>query len=155
MIRRTATTLLACCALATAVAGCDGRLLLPSAQTTRDLARARAAWTAQRITSYDFTLQRLCFCGETRPMRVTVRDGQVTMVRPEGELLPLPAAEASWYPSIEGLFDVIATALALPAARVEAEYDAIRGFPHSVSIDYYSGVADDEVSYLVSDIRVQ
>ena len=49
---------------------------------------------------------------------------------------------------------MIGSALALPAARVQAEYDAARGFPHSVAIDYWINVADDEITYLVSDIRV-
>jgi hypothetical protein len=142
-------------ALALAAGACDGRLLLPSAVTNQDLAAARAAWTAQHITDYEFTLQRMCFCAETRPMRVTVRAGKVTFVRPVGELLPLPGAEAELYPSIVGIFDLIESALAWPAAGVWADYDAVRGFPHEVRIDYYANVADDELTLLVSDIRAQ
>ena len=134
-------------------ASCDGRPLLPSAGTTRDLAEARAKWRAQRLSSYEYTLQRLCFCGETRPMRVTVANGRVQSVRPEGELLPITGPEAEWYPSVEGLFDVVARALAIPAHLVDVEFDRDRGFPHSIAIDYWVNVADDEISYLVRDIR--
>ena len=141
-------------ALLLVAASCDGRLLLPSVERTRDLAEARAKWRSQRLSNYEYTLQRLCFCGETRPMRVTVADGRVQSVRPEGELLPLPGAEAGQYPSIDGLFDIVASALAIPAHLVDVEFDRDRGFPHSIAIDYWVNVADDEISYLVSDIRV-
>lgn len=140
--------------LALTASSCDGRLLVPTVETTRELNAARAKWNALRITDYEYTLQRLCFCGDIRPMRVTVRGGRAQSVRPEGELLPLTTTEAEWYPSISGLFDVIASALALPAASVRAEYDAARGFPHSVAIDYWLAVQDDEITYVVSAIRV-
>ena len=140
--------------VAVLTASCDGRLLLPSVETTVDFAAARAKWSAQRPSRYEYTLQRICYCRETRPMRVTVRDGRVESVRPEGELLPLTGPEAQWYPSIEGLFDLIASARAMPAHSVVAAFDKDRGFPHSIAIDYWRDTVDDEVTYLVTDIRV-
>lgn len=152
MSRAPIKSLVAAFAFAVAAASCDGNPLLPGAV---DLAAARAVWVRQHLTDYEYTLRRLCFCGETRPMRVTVRNGQVTSVVPEGEITPLPATEAQWYPSIDGLFDIIAAAIALPAASVRTEYDAVRGFPRSASIDYYARAVDDEISYVAGDFVAQ
>jgi len=139
-----------------AALACDSsRLLLASGETTRDLVEARARWNAQRITDYTFTLQRLCFCGETRPMRVTVRNGEVQSVVPVGELLPLPGPVAEWYPSITGLFDIVADAIAMPAGSIEARYDAVYGFPLEIAIDYWINVADDETRWIVSNVVAQ
>lgn len=154
MSRRLIRHLIPAVTLVLLAASCDGRLLLPGQETARELADAREKWRAQRLSSYEYTLQRLCYCGERRPMRVTVSDGRVQSVRPEGESLPLTGPEAEWFPSIEGLFDLVASALAIPAHAVDAEFDRDRGFPHSIAIDYRANVADDEISYFVSNIRV-
>jgi hypothetical protein len=87
-------------------------------------------------------------------MRVDVRDGIVHSVTPEGESIPLPPSSHEYYPSIRGLFDLIARAIDLPAARLMVRYDEARGFPHEAYIDYRDTIADDEVGYVVGAIRL-
>lgn len=138
------------------LAGCDGgRLLVPTGQTTKDLIAASALWKTQGFSRYEFTLVRSCFCVDVQPMRVTVNDGVVASVRPEISMVPLPQAEWSWYPSIERLFVITAEELARPAATVDAEFDSVRGFPHRIYIDRYANMADDEVMYTVTNVRVR
>lgn len=136
---------------------CDtGRLLSPSAQTTKDLAAARALWNAQGYSNYEFTLVRSCFCADRDPMHVTVANGVVIGVRREANLLVLiPEAEWSWYPSIERMFAITAEELARPAAKVSAEFDSVRGYPHSIYIDQSISIADEEFGYAVTNVRVR
>jgi len=76
-------------------------------------------------------------------------------VRPESTMVPLPQAEWPWFPSIERLFAITAEELARPAATVNAEFDSVRGFPHSIFIDQYLNMADDEYGYTVTNVRVR
>lgn len=138
------------------VSACDSdRLLRPTGETIADLMLAEAKWTVQAPSRYEFTLQIRCFCGERRPMHVSVRNGTVVSVRPENSFVPLPPAEQERYPSIEGLFDLIASELARPANVMRAEFDSARGFPVEVFIDRWGGVAADEATYVVGDILVR
>ncbi len=139
------------------LASCDGsRLLSPSPQTIRDLNAAQALWTAQGISRYEFTLQRGCFCADLLPMHVTVTNGVVVDVRRENSLgESLPESDWASWPSIERLFAITAEAIARPAAQVNAEYDSVRGFPHTIYIDQAANIADDEFGYTVTNVRVR
>ncbi len=151
-IRPRSRSLLAAALLGLVALGCGGDLILPPTGLTRDFVEARAKWRAQGLTDYDYTLQVLCFCGDVRPMRIAVRGGVVASVTPVGEVVALPAEQAQWYPSVEGLFDVVAAAIAQPAASLQAEYDALRGFPRTVAVDHRAEVADDEFTYIASAV---
>ena len=156
LIRRAATVGVAAVALLAAGVACDGgRLLAPSPQTITDLTAAKALWTAQGISRYEFTLQRSCFCADVKPMHVTVLDGVVVSVRPEDSGIVLAEAQWSAYPSIERLFAITAEAIARPAASVNAQFDSVRGYPHSIYIDQAANIADDEFGYSVTNVRAR
>lgn len=145
-------SLLTAALLGLAALGCGGDLTSPPTGLARDFVEARAKWRAQGLTDYDYTLQVLCFCGDVRPMRIAVRGGVVASVTPVGEVVPLPAQQAQWYPPVEGLFDLVAAAIAQPAASLQAEFDALLGFPRRFDVDYRAEVADDEFTYLASAV---
>jgi len=71
-----------------------------------------------------------------------------------GPITGLTNAKQRWQsarpPTVDGLFDVIASANARNAAVLDASYDASLGYPTSISIDYTRNVADDEITYSVS-----
>ena len=156
LIRRSANAGLLAAMLLGAVVGCDsGRLLAPSSQTITDLTAAQSLWTAQAISRYEFTLLRSCFCADVQPMHVTVHDGVVVSVTPEGSGIAIAEVQWSSYPSIERLFAITAEAIARPAASVNAQYDSVLGYPHTIYIDQVSGIADDEFGYTVTNVRVR
>ena len=131
----------------------------PDAQLT-DLDAARQRWEAQRLTTYSYVADRLCFCAaELFPARIVVENGAVKGVHdPQtGEPLRLPdgrlalEAEPGAYRTIEGLFSLVEEAQRAEAERLDVTYHPTYGYPTEISIDYASEIADDEVTYTNTD----
>lgn len=133
-------------ALATACASAG-----PTA-VAREYTEARLAWAASGVTSYEVTVTPTCFC-INRPVVVVVRNGVVESRRFVSDGQPVPATLAEAYPTVDGIFDLIAKAEREHAASVTAKYDARYGYPLSVYIDWQAGVADEESGYALSGFQ--
>lgn len=116
------------------------------------LKNAEQRWQVNGPDSYTVTVQRLCYCGEIEPRQVTVIDGVVTEVRIAGADAPLPMDEWQWYPSVEGLFDIVRDAIDQPAYELDLEFDGTLGHALRVEIDWDAFIADDEVTFVVSSL---
>jgi hypothetical protein len=138
-----------------ALASCAGDRLTNAER--HDLFAARRRWVEFGAASYQITVGRSCFCTveTTRPVIITVRNGQVESRRYEDTGLDVPAQIASAYPTVDGLFDIIDAAIAAHDERVDVLYDAGRGFPVSVEIDGAAMIADDEVFFGTRDFIVR
>jgi hypothetical protein len=137
---RPAALLLACAALA----GCN------PFSPTDDLEDARRKWERQGITSYELTVNVLCFCIERGPFAVVVERGRVVSVtdgqgvqRTPNEFVPL---------TVEDLFDKIEDAIARDADQIDVRYDPELGYPREIAIDFIELAIDDEVTYTASDL---
>ena len=128
-----------------------------STAVERDLAAAKRRWSVTAPAAYQITVAPSCFCPSevTRPATLTVRDGQVESRRYVDTGADVDPRYATSFPSVDGLFAIIDAAVARGAARVEATYDATRGYPISIAIDYLFQVADDESFYGASDFKVR
>ena len=94
-----------------------------------------------------------CFCGLPGAVVVTVRGNVVTRrVLATGDSIATDLTGV--YPTVDGMFAVIAAARASHAAAVEASYDARYGFPKHVFIDEVANVADDEINFDLRDFVV-
>jgi hypothetical protein len=129
----------------------------PEAERDRDLAAlaaARRQWQAQGLTSYDIHYQNLCFCtAEVRArVRLEVRGGLIAGVVQLDNGLRLEATTFPRYRTVEGLFQLIAQALAEDADDVEVRYDASRGQPLEVFIDRSERIADEEIRVETGDL---
>jgi hypothetical protein len=121
-----------------------------------ELAENRALWVSLSITSYEYEVARSCFCPPSLlgPVRVRVEDGVVT------ERTFVDSANAGseepgeWFPSVEGLFDLLADAYEREAHRVEVNYDRDTGVPLAIYIDYEEFVADEEIGFSVESLPV-
>jgi Family of unknown function (DUF6174) len=122
----------------------------PSAAIDR-LNEARRQWLDQNISNYEVTVQRQCFCGEIRPVRISVRQSVAvsrSYVGGAGE--PVPDALTDKYPSISGLFDFLEETYRT-ADQINVTFDQTRGFPTQAVIDYVKSALDDELTVQVSD----
>jgi hypothetical protein len=110
-----------------------------------DLSDARALWAAQAITRHEFRFARSCEClpEETRLYRIRVTDGAVVEVRDAATGNPAPSSYAA--PTVEELFALVQDAVDRGAARIEAQYDSVLGYPTRISVDYDLQVADEEL----------
>lgn len=132
-----------------AVASCSD-LSGPVNEQTADLNAARARWKSQNLHTYGATLQTLCFCANTdRLLVVVVNDAVVGAFDLDaGQYVDLARAK-----SVDQLFDTIQDAIAQRAAQLTVQYDATAGFPSQTNIDYKASVADDEVTYAMSNVH--
>lgn len=123
---------------------------------SRMLQLAETKWQQHRPVHYTFTLQRSCFCPpDTRkPIEIRVFNNtiQQATVLPEGT--PLPAEYKTRAMTIDELFNVIHKAIDNNAARVDVQYDLQYGYPTTLFIDQDERMADEEVSYNISNFKI-
>jgi len=137
--------------LALSLAGCDSPAGIEAGAEVPALAAAAARWEATAPASYRFTLERSCYCLYATPLRVTVLNGVVLRAQVIATTDFLVGADLAAVQTIPQVFAALARALDLPAARFSARYDPTWGFPTEASIDHSLQIADDEVTYRLSD----
>ena len=120
----------------------------PSHPTT--LQAAHQLWRAQGLHTYAFTVQRSCFCGNVHPLYVLVLSDTVAGVL---DLETAAPVDRQLGETVEDLFTFIQNAIDQRAQRIDANYDAAKGFPTEIDFDGSATIADDEISYRVSDVH--
>lgn len=118
-----------------------------------ELERNRETWQRLRPSSYEYGVERLCFCGfESRgPVRVTVTGDDVSGRTYIDSGDPVPAPLGELFPTVDGLFDVLFDAIEREAYRIDVTYDPISGVPLDLWIDYLHTVADEELGFSVTE----
>jgi hypothetical protein len=113
------------------------------------LDEAKARWALLAIDDYEIVIERLCFCPDVTPVRVTVVGGNVVsrVYLDSGE--PVPQERAASYPAVPGLFDLLDEANHR-GASINVTFDQQYGFPTAAFIDYIKNAIDDEVSIRTS-----
>src|SRR5688572_4165277 len=117
-----------------ATASIVGACATLAAVADAELDGARGRWQAAALAGYEYGYHKFCECHRESPPEttVTVRDGKVVAVRhrPAGTTTDVPAADKNldYYWTVDGLFDLIASAQAR-GVQVRASYDAALGFP--------------------------
>ncbi len=126
----------------------------PHDQAQSELNRQRRHWRAQDVEEYAYTVRRLCFCPETftSPVVVRVRGGEVESRVYEGSGAPVDAGNASFWPEVEGLFDLVQDAIDRDADAISVEYHPQLGYPIAVRIDYEEMAADEELTVTASNL---
>jgi len=116
------------------------------------LAEHRGLWQSTRPAAYTYAVERLCYCLLPGPVRVIVREGAATerVYVETGD--PVPQELADLYPTVDGLFDLLAQAFGSGAHEVDVSYDPTTGVPVDFWIDYEENVADEELGMRVVEL---
>jgi hypothetical protein len=132
--------------------GCDALGIDDHDGERERLERSERQWSQNAPARYHFVLERLCFCPQeiVSAVEIGVEGGAVVSRRYVSSGEPVPAQWATLFPTMEGVFDVIAEALDRSAERIDVSYDSRYGFPVRASIDYIVNAIDDEL-----DVRVR
>lgn len=131
-------------------AGCG--LITGTDEEESALHRAELRWSKSGVQDYQVVVQYLCFCGYTRPVRLTVRFGSVVS-RVDAETgQPVPSFGEN-VRDVAGLFDLIREAIAQNAHSLDVTYDATYGFPTLITIDYIRNAVDDELTVKTSEFQ--
>ncbi len=104
---------------------------------------------------YSYTLGQLCFCATIdQRYRVTVVDGKVTEVtwatEGEGHEVGDPIDAPFLRLTIQ---DIIDRGNEPGLAEVKVDWPAGQAYPNSVYLDQMANVADEEVTWLISDVE--
>jgi len=88
----------------------------------------RARWEARSTENYTYVSSYSCECVTdfAAPLQVTVTNDVVTAVKNLATGQPVPL---TYRPTIDGLFDLIATEQRSRPANLEVSYDAALGYP--------------------------
>lgn len=148
MRRRWSSVLIAASIALAAGCGGDSNSLVDPGRSDLEIARAR--WLAQRPGQYAFNARKACFCAVVGEVRVYVDGDSVIGVVGLPDAQPIDTRN---YESIEQLFDFIDRAITNHAAVIRATYDPVLGYPTSIEYDGAANIADDEVSYTLTDVK--
>ncbi len=103
---------------------------------------------------YTYLLEQVCFCPLTGPVRVTVQDGEVVeaVVARGGHGIERGTAAPEYLRTT--INDVIARANDTEAASVDVVWPDGQDYPSKVAVDQMAKATDDEITYIVRDVRV-
>ncbi|NVO07156.1 MAG: hypothetical protein HXX19_15120 [Rhodoferax sp.] len=112
-------------------------------------AQANLVWHAAGLHDYQFALSHYCLCVPQEPIHIVVKKDQVFSARytPSGK----PVESLKGLPTLDGLMARIDAAYAQHAASIRLRLHPLLGYPEYVYIDYEAQVADEELSYAVSE----
>jgi hypothetical protein len=118
-------------ALALSAAGCGD----PTGPSD-ELAAARQRWANAAYSTYTVTLHVACECGVemSGPVVTSIRNGVVQSRRYVITGESVPAKHDAWFPTIEGLFDLVAQGLSRGWSPMHVQYDPASGYPTRVEI---------------------
>ena len=119
--------------------------------TPNTLYTNKEKWFNSSVVDYTYVFQISCYCIEesTRPKSVLVRNGLIVNVNNEN----FNEETHSYVLTINDLFYEIENATNQGAAKLDVNYDTKYGFPYYLFIDRYIRIADEEISYSVSDFK--
>ena len=123
------------------------------------LEAARALWDSAQDGSYRYSYLKYCECYRDTPPTtvVVVGNGQIERVyHLLGELeseVPARDGSSDFYWTVDDLFDKLEAAYALDAA-VRVEFDAERGYPLSLFIDYDDTFVGDETDLRLTALEI-
>ena len=97
-----------------------------------ELGAAKERWQRAGLTNYSFISSVSCFCSReyVAPMRVTVRQGQVTDVVDIGTGASRPL---TYRQPVESIFGLVQVEIRERPERLEVSYDRTLGFPRTLT----------------------
>lgn len=118
-----------------------------------ELERNRQLWDhGARVPSHQYILMRGCFCQGPHRIDVRVVNGELQEILDPETGDPIENLDPYFPVTIDDLFDLLDGAIGR-ADVVDVDYDPTWGAPVRISIDYLLPAVDDEISFVLSDLR--
>jgi len=106
--------------------------------------------------NYNMTFERMCYCTETYrgPFDIQVRDGNVySAIYTDTKIKVTDTDILQGLLTVEGVMDQIQRGLDEKYVELQVQYDTM-GYPKKFYSDRSKMIADDEITYLISDVVV-
>ncbi len=113
-------------------------------------------WEEQHITSYDYVLQRQCFCPYeyTRSIEIRVLDGEIINAKYIDNNKSVSPEIFNELETIEDVFSILFSAVERNAEHINVQYNSNYGFPEKIDIDMRLLRADDERIITISEFNI-
>lgn len=124
-------------------------------EPTQRFAEHREKWLNIGIDSYEFVIEKKCFCGPPGniPIKMIVRDSLNVAAYDNRSTFDSTADKIEGIPdSVPALFELLANT-ASGDAKLSASFDADFGFPNRIAIEPASAADNGEVIWAVSQFR--
>lgn len=139
---------------ATLLSGCNNDDEPEAIRTGQDaLDFNQTKWANASLDTYSFIVGTSCFCAPEEDIVINVNNNAVTSAffTPSG--VPLDNSRIVQARTIDDYFGLIQEGIDQEFAELVAEYDPVYGYPTSIYVNQYAGLADAGVSYSISDLQ--
>ena len=147
------------------LAGCDSNSVTPTLEPEPDIVQDdtqdgldlyRARWDAAGLANYQLGVFQRCVCLQNLILYdVTVEGGvpvSATRTSSTVENEPVPVEDVP-YPTIDALFELVQLGFDSEADSVGARYVTENGRPDRITIDFFLGIADEEINAYVNSFE--
>ncbi|MFB2896685.1 DUF6174 domain-containing protein [Aerosakkonemataceae cyanobacterium BLCC-F50] len=135
----------------------ERNLLALASSNSEELRKNQELWAKQKLRNYRYTLRVSCFCPTdlTQPVNINVRSGRTASITPETSRNRVNREFFQKYDSIDKLFEIIRSAIAQNAYKVDVKYHPSLGYPTQITIDYNKQMADEELFLTINSLEAQ
>jgi hypothetical protein len=123
---------------------CIGGYWFRNVPDALDLRLQQRKWSSHQITSYRYTVERVCLC-DGGPWIFEVRDD--VSATPLGDRPPA-------YASVEALFATINEYIENGIPSISVDYDAELGYPKRIDLTHYWNGTDAQTTTYIVDFEV-
>jgi hypothetical protein len=117
----------------------------------QDFNAALQKWRAAGLRNYAFTFYQSCFCIGRQPIRISVENDKVRSARNISDGAAVKPAEVGQPLTMNDIFQKIEAGYTKPADHIRLTLNPELGYPERVYIDYVEMMADEELSFTISD----
>lgn len=134
-------------------------MLLISCNTTtinknqQELDKHKNLWSTSKITNYQYSYKRFCFCPQKEDIVVVVKEGVIYNAYYTPSDIYLDSEELKNLTSIDEYFDFIQDIINKKVFSLSVDYNSTFGYPMTISIDYYENAVDDKVTYKIFSLQ--
>ena len=126
--------------------------------TQSQLDSNRKKWDSEMASNYQFNFQWSCYCSMdfVAQVNITVRENRIhSTAFVEGDVpIPLDVAIGRYH-TMDGLFNLLQSAIDANAHTISAKYHSELGYPTQVWIDYDQRSADEELGFSIHNLILE
>ena len=140
--------------------GCDILRLADDrhVDTQSQLDNNRKKWDSEMASNYQFSFQWSCYCTMdfVAQVNITVLENRIhSAAYVDGDVsIPLEVA-IERYEAMDGLFDLLQSAIDENAYTISANYHPDLGYPIEVWIDYEKNSVDEELGFTIHNLILE
>lgn len=112
-------------------------------------------WLSLGIKQYQIEMQKICYCvaDAVRLMIFQVSDNEIKDVSYADSGDAVDPSHYSQLNTVEGMFDLVEQALVKNPASIVISYNDEYGYIKELTVDYQQNIADDEFTFIASNMK--